>query len=122
MEDPKGLARLLIAVLIIFWALLLYSWSYGQTGRDLLLTWKDNSNNEDGFKIERMTGTDGSWAEVGTVAANIKTYTDSLADSQQYCYRVLAFNNSGLSGPSNTACDPTVPDGDPNNLTIRRVP
>ena len=110
-------------VLLLIVMVILVSASISQAqSRQLLLSWKDNSTNESGFKIERMAGTAGSWGEIDEVSTNIKTYTDTTPDALQYCYRVLAFNASGLSGPSNVACDPTVPDGDPNNLNLRRLP
>src|SRR5262245_53342157 len=76
----------------------------------LILTWTDNSTNEDGFKIERKTGSNGTYAQVATVGVNVTTYTDSsLTDGITYCYQVLAFNSTGDSLPSNEACANTAP-------------
>src|SRR5262249_32411608 len=75
----------------------------------LILTWTDNSTNEDGFKIERKTGTDGTYTQVATVGVNVTSYTDSsLTDGITYCYQVLAFNSTGDSLPSNEACANTA--------------
>lgn len=64
------------------------------------LSWVDNSNSEDGFRIERWNG--GSYALIGTVGANVTTYADSgLSPSTTYWYRVKAFNSGGDSGYSN---------------------
>ena len=41
------------------------------------LNWIDNSDYEDGFKIERRTGTSGSFIQVATVNANIDDYQDT---------------------------------------------
>ena len=61
------------------------------------LTWTDNSTNEDGFRIERKTGT-GSYEVAGTVGANATSYTDvGLVPGTQYTYRIQAFNASGNS-------------------------
>ena len=66
------------------------------------LTWSDKANNEDGFQIERKTGSTGTWQLIATVAANSKSYTDtSTARRTTYSYRVRAFNAAGGSAYSN---------------------
>src|SRR5262249_23505545 len=40
------------------------------SGFQVNLTWIDNSNNEDGFSIERKTGAAGTYAEIATLAVN----------------------------------------------------
>src|SRR5207244_3166800 len=67
------------------------------------LAWVDNSSNESGFKIEQSTnGT--TFAQIGTVAANIKSYSNTgLNASTKYYYRVRAYNSGGNSGYSNIA-------------------
>ena len=66
------------------------------------LAWNDNANNEDGFQIERRTGSTGSWQSIGTVTANTKSYTDtSTARRTTYNYRVRSFNAAGGSAYSN---------------------
>jgi hypothetical protein len=78
------------------------------------LSWKDNSNNETGFVIERcdqilrdirnpkITITcRGAWTTVATVAANTTTYVDdTVTANQTYIYRVVATNQSGSSAHS----------------------
>jgi Domain of Unknown Function (DUF1080) len=69
----------------------------------LRLTWTDTSDNEDGFKIERLVG--GLVAATLTAAANATSYIDSaLVAGTVYCYRVEAFNSVGDSNPSNQSC------------------
>ena len=65
------------------------------------LSWKDNSNNEDGFIIERQLS--GSAFEViDTAGANDTIYTDStVTDTTSYNYRVKAYNLLVESGYSN---------------------
>jgi hypothetical protein len=69
------------------------------------LRWRDNSGNENGFRIERCEGagcTD--FAPVGQAGVNITSFTDSgLVRNTTYNYRVRAFNSVGDSAPSNTA-------------------
>ena len=68
---------------------------------EVSLTWKDNSNNETGFKIERALG-DGAFSEVGTVATDVNTYTDTgLGATAVYHYQVRAVNGTSVSASSN---------------------
>ena len=69
------------------------------------LSWTDNANNEDGFKVERCTGTGcTSFAQIAQPGANVNTFANSgLAASTTYRYRVRAYNATGNSGYSNTS-------------------
>jgi hypothetical protein len=69
----------------------------------LRLAWQDTSNNETGFKIERLSGS--TYVQIATVAANTQSYSDSnLTAGASYCYRVRAFNAIGTSAPTAAAC------------------
>ena len=71
------------------------------------LTWSDQSNNEDGFKIERKTGS-GSFSEIGTAGANATSFNDTGLDpSTVYTYQVRAFTSSANSAYSNTSSTET---------------
>jgi hypothetical protein len=95
---------------IVFMSTLLLAATAWQTAAEaaiLSLAWSDNSNNEDGFKIERRSP-NGSFVEVARVGANVTTYTDSqLAAGTAYCYAVRAFNSAGSSDATNAACATT---------------
>jgi len=73
------------------------------------LEWTDNSDNENGFKIERSE--DGlNFTQIDTVGANVKTYSDTeLAENTQYWYQVKAYNAGGSSAYSYVASDTTYP-------------
>ena len=71
----------------------------------LTLTWNDNSSSETGFKIERKTGTTGTFAQIATTAANVALYVDAtVVSGTTYCYRVRAYNSAGNSAYTNEAC------------------
>ena len=60
--------------------------------------WKDNSDNETVFKIERKTGDSGTWAQIGAAPANVTDFLDSgLTPGTRYVYRVRAANANGDS-------------------------
>jgi len=67
------------------------------SSRSALLSWKDNSTNEDGFNIERKIN-GGIYALVGTAGSNASTYSDAtLTPNTSYTYRIYAFNKGGNS-------------------------
>lgn len=62
----------------------------------IVLKWKNNSFNEDQFRIDRSE--DGStWSYLATVNAGISTYQDTLSGKGTYYYRVRAENQVGNS-------------------------
>ncbi len=107
----------ILLCLIALLALALATPTKSEAGYEYTLTWQDNSDNEDGFKIERKSGPTDTFGEIATVGANVTTYTDNVADGQQRCYRVRAFNAAGNSAYTNEACGLPTP-GDPTQLTI----
>lgn len=76
----------------------------GVTANSVSLQWDDMSDNEDGFNIERRTGTSGDFTLIGQTAANDHDYTDLQANQlTTYFYRVQAYNQWAESAYSNTA-------------------
>lgn len=67
------------------------------------LQWKDNSNNETGFIIERETGNSNLFISIDSVEQNITVYTDIINDTANYTYRIKAFDDNNQSGYSNEA-------------------
>lgn len=83
------------------------------------LIWTDNSDNEDGFWIERKAGAEEPYLRIARLAANVTNYTDtSVTPNTSYRYRVQAYNQSGPSGYSNEAAviTPDAPPAAPSNL------
>ncbi len=73
------------------------------------LTWSDNSNNENGFGIERSADSLSGYSIRQQINANSTSYADSgLTDGAKYFYRVYAFNTGGNSSYSNIASAITV--------------
>jgi|GEM_PF-448032 len=73
------------------------------------LSWQDNSNIEQGYKVERKTGAGGSWSVIYTTGANAESYANTgLAQNTVYFYRVQGYNGSIYSGYSNEAVDTTT--------------
>lgn len=69
---------------------------------DIWLEWQDNSDDEDGFIIEQKRGKYGAWVSVAMVTADVTSsirYNVLLSDDYQY--RVKAFNQAGESGYTN---------------------
>ena len=86
----------------------------------VVLTWRDNANNEAGFQITRAL--DAAFtleATTITVSTNVTTYTDTgVSPLTSYFYRVRAFNATAYSLYANTSVvTPDVPPGAPSGLT-----
>jgi hypothetical protein len=67
------------------------------------LNWVDNSGSETGYNVERRVSPSGTFALIGTVTANVATYTDNtVAATTPYEYRVKAVKGTFSSAYSNT--------------------
>ncbi|KAA3663097.1 MAG: PKD domain-containing protein, partial [Calditrichaeota bacterium] len=90
-----------------------------QSASQINLSWTDNANNETGFRIERKTGSGGTYSEIATVGTNVTSYTSSgLSAGTTYFYRIRAYNGDGNSAYSNeaNATTPGNPPAAPSNL------
>ncbi|HED03156.1 MAG TPA: hypothetical protein ENI60_00055, partial [Candidatus Fraserbacteria bacterium] len=71
------------------------------------LKWKDNSDDESGFQLERRLPP-GDFSLIESTAANVTGFTDKgLKPATTYCYRVRAVNDGGQSEFSNIVCATT---------------
>ncbi len=79
------------------------------------LAWDDESGNEDGFEVERKSGSAGTWSRIATVGAGVEAYTDGgRPEATAYFYRVRATNDIGdsaYSGEAELATLPAAPTG-----------
>jgi hypothetical protein len=95
------------------------------------LTWSDQSNNEDGFQVERCSGvctSAGPFTPIAATGAGVSSYSDTgLTGGATYSYRVRAYAGTLQSGYSNIAPATTVAQppppatapAAPSNLTAR---
>lgn len=80
----------------------------GRSG-EIVLTWKDNSTEEEGFRIFRKSEADEAFPELplNEVGADVTTYTDTAVSSaESYVYQVQAYSSTDageFSAASNTA-------------------
>ncbi|SEM07973.1 Por secretion system C-terminal sorting domain-containing protein [Aquimarina amphilecti] len=81
---------------------------------EVSLKWNDNSNNENGFTIQRNDGN--GFERIDFVESNITTYTDQNLTNGIYTYRVRAYDTDSYSGFSNTV-EAIIGDVDPNEIT-----
>lgn len=86
------------------------------------LAWRDNSGDEQGFRIERSL--DGfNFNEIGSVGSNVTAFNDTTAFANTlFFYRVFAFNGFGNSDPSNIAFAQTPAPPVPTNPVISVSP
>lgn len=93
--------------------------SRGVNRASILLEWKDNSKNERRFHIERSQDGGLSWAEIGTVKADVTVYVAKYLDTNQiYDFQVRASNSTGFSDYSNDAPSFTRGTAIPNTIIV----
>lgn len=101
-----------------FWALFALLLPLPLIAAQFTLSWQDNSSNEEGWRVERATGT-GPFITLVEFPTTTKTqsgesvrvsYVDAnLPPSTTFRYRVFAYNTGGDSGASNIATGLTPP-------------
>lgn len=70
-------------------------------GRDVILTWQDNSDDEDSFVVWRKDNLSGSYSNVCTTGGNVVCFTNTVPASGIYWYRIAATNSFGICVGSN---------------------
>ena len=92
--------------------------SVSASGVDTVLSWTDNSANEDRFEIYRRPS-GGAWLLVTTTSSNVTSYTNTGLSAGTYDYHVNACNSSGCSSDSNIA---TVTIAPPSDTIVPSIP
>ena len=88
------------------------------------LAWQDHTDYEEGFRIERKTGSS-SYALLAEIPLDTVSYSDTgLNPDAAYSYRVYAFNQAGDSNYSNEVTVQTLSNlpGAPSGLVAEAVP
>ena len=87
---------------------------------DVVLTWTDNSTNEDGFVVEQKNTLAGPFAESLIKAKDsIGVKVTGLTGNSTYCFRLRAFHGTAVSAYSNESCNLVVPPAvKPGNVTV----
>lgn len=82
-------------------------------GSQILITWQDNSDNEQFFHLVRRTDQSyPNWVDVATqIPANTTSYIDDIGTQSGPCYMIEATNQGGTSGftPESCLTGPTPP-------------
>ena len=83
----------------------------------IVLTWKDNSNNEKGFTLERRRKDSPGTVWKFNVDPNMTSYVDTVVTGATFTYQICAYNAAGNSPYSNTVEATTYPPPSaPSNL------
>ena len=95
----------------------------GISSTEILLTWQDASNNEEGFEIYRRSDGSSDFELVALLSKNSNQYTDNgLSPESNYFYVIRAFNDNGGSAYSDEIMISTPLDSQnpspPQNLQV----
>ncbi|NQT34682.1 fibronectin type III domain-containing protein [bacterium] len=92
------------------------------TWNSVTLNWQDNSDDEDGFKIQRFIANTQNVTNLPDVDANLTQIVDNTVEmNESYTYRIRSFNQHGFSNWVEMEDVVTVPDGPPNPPIILSV-
>ena len=97
-----------IALKHLFFILLFFVTLQGTAhARGVQLSWKDNSDDEEGFVVERTVSADcaGGWEVIGYTGRN-QNYFDDISYIPGACYRVAAYHRQAVSTYTNIIIAP----------------
>ena len=82
------------------------------------ITWRDESDSEDEYIVDRRLG-NGNWVEIATLPADSMSYTDTgLEDHDDYYYRVRARENNSYSSWSDVCRKPAFVNSSNGNFRV----
>lgn len=92
---------------------------------ELSLSWSDTNSDETGFKIERCEAASCAFTQIGTVGANVTTFSDTIAlkVDTAYSYRVRAYKSATYpwNSPYSNTADGTTTLDIPSSLVASPV-
>lgn len=77
--------------------------SFDGNTKGMTLQWQDESDNEEGFIIEKSIGNQEMFTEIAITGPDITSYLDENTEAGTYHYRIQAFNDGGKSAYSETS-------------------
>ncbi|QHL87391.1 family 16 glycosylhydrolase [Nibribacter ruber] len=89
------------------------------TASGITVTWQDNAANEQNFKVFKSAKSNGEYLEIGSVAANTRTFTDPSGTRESF-YKIQAANAAGAASFSNIATVAGVISGLPHDEVLAR--
>jgi hypothetical protein len=90
--------------------------SISQTGDDITVSWTDNSDNTNGFYINRGTAS-GSLSQHASVSSSTSSHTDSgLLDGERYFYTVEVYTSDATSVSTEVAATTDLPEPKPLSI------
>lgn len=100
---------------------------YARTHDSITIQWADQSDNEDGFRLDYRESGTGLWLSVPAIPTGTTRATvDGLQPRKTYDFRVLATNGGLVSTPSatfqaTTLASPDEPVGEPYGLAVAQI-
>jgi hypothetical protein len=108
---------------LIFLLLIVPVLADAQLTRPATITFTDNSFNEDGFALLRMTGVcgaGGTFIQIATLAPGVTTYNDTVSPFPYACYRVHATLSGVGDSPDSNDYGTSLPMHAPSRHGLRR--
>lgn len=96
--------RLVVSVGYILVLTALASLANGQ-GVSRSATWKDNAQNEEGYRFYGSIDKGVTWEKLADGPANSVGVQFQVPDNRARCYSATAFNSAGESGKTNMVCE-----------------
>jgi hypothetical protein len=91
---------------------------YTSDATQTFITWRDESDSEDSYHVDRRVG-NGNWVTIATLPAGSTNYTDTgLQEHDNYFYRVGALEGASFGGWSDICRKPAFLDSSGGNFRV----